>query len=66
MTKLQLALILSVTALVAWVIVVGPEQSCLSKWSDSTYSYSTGCLVNVKGEYIPEANIRVIKWEYTE
>jgi hypothetical protein len=42
------------------------EYQCTSKWDDSFYTWNTGCMVNVKGIYTPEANVRVIKWEYTE
>jgi hypothetical protein len=42
------------------------QEKCLSRWPDAQYSKETGCLVGVNGEYLPEKNIVVIKWENVE
>lgn len=45
---------------------LGLKHKCISKWDDSKYEFITGCLVNVKGEYVPESAVRIIKWENVE
>ncbi|WP_340667956.1 hypothetical protein [Bradyrhizobium ottawaense] len=39
------------------------DSTCERKWSGSglgaKYSYGTGCLVQVDGRWIPEANVKV-------
>jgi len=36
--------------------------ACTKKWDDSRYEIFSGCMVNHEGIYMPESNIRVIKW----
>ena len=35
---------------------------CHSKWDDAKWTMLAGCMVENGGEFVPEANIRVIKW----
>lgn len=64
-TKTLMILISVLTVLIV-IINFTNNAACIKKWSDSNYSWLSGCKVNVNGVYIPEDNVRIIKWEYTE
>lgn len=44
------------------IIYINNMAKCNSKWEDSKFGFFSGCLVNHDGRYIPENNVRVIKW----
>jgi len=60
------SVILGVAITLTYNTLVDNADRCLARWPDAQYSKESGCLVEVRGNYVPEKNIRVIKWENVE
>jgi len=60
------AIIFGTILILGSICTVLNQKACYSQWDDSRYSLNSGCMVNVKGTYIPAKNVRVIKWENVE
>lgn len=50
--------------LMVWGGVEWDRYSCKQRWDtagyQTTYSMSTGCMVNYKGQWMPEGTIRIL------